>query len=69
LDYFVEGWSNQGIAWQFNYTFKIFKDTYKTWIQLHNKIVSDKRTIPIQDMVKREEAMGIVLSNLSNKME
>lgn len=69
LDQFVEGWGNQSVAFQYVYSLKIFKDVYKLWINMHHSIVSDRKVLPIKEVISREEKAGIILPSISNKIE
>lgn len=68
IDAFEEGWTNQSLAWQYNYSFKIFKDTFKGWIAMHSFIVDNKRPLTVAEVSAREEQMGIVMPKISNPM-
>jgi hypothetical protein len=69
LDVFVEGWTNQSIAWQLNYALKIFKDTFQKWIAIHSQIIKDKKPLAVGEIIKREEQMGIIMPSLANGMK
>eukprot|EP00347_Sterkiella_histriomuscorum_P016450 403353129 len=66
--YNEEGSSSKSIAWQFNSSLKIFKDTFKSWISIHNRIIKDKRALTPAEWCKFEEQMGIVLPPSPNKI-
>ena len=60
--------SNQGIAWQYNYALKMFKDTFKVWIKMHSQIVQGKKPLTVMEVMKTEETIGIVMPMVANNL-